>query len=192
VRHPAFAGFALLQDCAVAHTGWSQAAGVCFAQWTYACTASHNRSIRWIFCSRRRPSRCFSNAPRRFQAHVCLPFIHQEKKQKKKRKAEEAAGQKAAADDWNRDANAWRPFDRERDLGHAPKAATPAEVRPSQQAACGPSIPRCYGYGVASAGTLCLMPTAQCSQCKVLKKAGSLANRFGGGGSAAGGGRTFL
>jgi hypothetical protein len=56
-------------------------------------------------------------------------MCQQENKQlKKKRKAEEAAGKKAAADDWNQEAHAWRPFDRERDLGHAPKAATPAEV----------------------------------------------------------------
>ena len=52
----------------------------------------------------------------------------QEKKQKKKRKAEEAAAQKPAGDDWNQGTHAWRPFDRERDLGHAPKPATPAEV----------------------------------------------------------------
>ena len=55
-------------------------------------------------------------------------LVAQEKKQKKKRKAEEAAAQKPAGDDWNQGTHAWRPFDRERDLGHAPKPATPAEV----------------------------------------------------------------
>lgn len=75
-----------------------------------------------------------------------------EKKRQKKRKAEEAAAGKGAGDDWSREAHAWRPFDRERDLGHAPTPATPAEM---------------------------------------LKKAGSLANRFGGGASS-GTGRSFL
>lgn len=60
-------------------------------------------------------------------AHVTVTWP-QEKKQKKKRKAEEAASQKPAGNDWNQGTHAWRPFDRERDLGHAPKPATPAEV----------------------------------------------------------------
>jgi hypothetical protein len=63
---------------------------------------------------------------------VITVHVPQEKKQKKKRKAEEAADRKPAGDDWNQGTHAWRPFDRERDLGHAPKPATPAEVSAGQ------------------------------------------------------------
>ncbi len=81
----------------------------------------------------------------------------QEEKKAKKRKAADGAGgagvdAEAGGETWDQDKHAWRPFDRERDLGHAPTAATPAQV---------------------------------------LKKAGSLSSRFGGGGGGPGS-RSFL
>jgi hypothetical protein len=143
----------------------------------------------------------------------------QEKKQKKKRKAEEAAGQKPAGDDWNQGTHAWRPFDRERDLGHAPKPATPAEVGAARESLCMAEDPvgghsemqesACWSYPgpMCCSNSFCrhlglhLLNVLQacghsskiCTRRpQVLKKAGSLANRFGGGGDSKAGGRTFL
>ena len=65
----------------------------------------------------------------------------QERKAAKKRKAAEAGGKPAqeGPDDWDKNSNAWRPFDRERDLGHAPVSWVAAQGCPELPMAMHPT-----------------------------------------------------